>query len=178
MEPNESIYNIYILGSSLLFSELDSLGKKIINEKMVGKFLRSLPRAWEPKVTTIKEAKNLKTLNFDEFIDSFIAHEGKIKKLKVEDNNVKRKSLTLKAVNDNEEKNIYNGEEYEDKTLIARNFSKYLRLKKYGANRRSFRREKGDRGESNNQDVIICYECEKLIHVKYDCPNIKKKIKI
>lgn len=72
-------------------------------------------------------------------------------------------------------KKIYNGEEYEDKTLITRNFSKYLRLKKYGANRRSFRREKGDRGESNNQDVIICYECEKLIHVKYDCPNIKKK---
>jgi hypothetical protein len=52
----------------------------------------------------------------------------------VEDNNVKRKSLTLKAVNDNEEKNVYNGEEYEDKTLITRNFSKYLRLKKYGAN--------------------------------------------
>lgn len=91
---------------------------------------------------------------------------------------MKRKSLTLKAVNDNKEKNVYNGEEYEDKTLITRNFSKYLRLKKYGANWRSFRREKGDKGEWNNQDVIICYECKKLIHVKYNCPNIKKKIKI
>lgn len=53
------VFIIYILGSSFFFSELVSLGKKIINEKMVGKFLRSLPRAWEPKVTTIKEAKNL-----------------------------------------------------------------------------------------------------------------------
>ncbi|KAJ6949503.1 hypothetical protein NC651_003480 [Populus alba x Populus x berolinensis] len=73
-----------------------------------------------------------------------------IKKLKVEDNNVKRKSLTLKAVNDKDEKNIYNGEEYEDKTLVTRICSKYLRLKKYGANQRSFRREKSDKGELSN----------------------------
>lgn len=88
---------------------------------------------------------------------------------------MKRKSLTLKAVNDKEEKNIYNGEEYEDKTLVTRNVSKYLRLKKYDANQRSFRREKGDNGESSNRDAIICYECEKLSHMKYDCLNIYKK---
>jgi hypothetical protein len=24
-------------------------------------------------------------------------------------------------------------------------------------------------------DAIICYECKKLDHVKYDCSNVKKK---
>ncbi|KAJ6932680.1 hypothetical protein NC651_008192 [Populus alba x Populus x berolinensis] len=53
--------------------------KKIIGKKIVGKSLRSLPRDWEPKVSTIKEAKNLKTLNFDKFIGLLIAHKRKIK---------------------------------------------------------------------------------------------------
>ncbi|KAJ6965727.1 hypothetical protein NC652_003573 [Populus alba x Populus x berolinensis] len=57
MEPNESIYNMYTKFITFV-SELVSLDKKITNEKMVA----------------IKKAKNLKTLNFDEFIDSFIAN--------------------------------------------------------------------------------------------------------
>ena len=76
MKPNESIYNMYTKFITFV-SELVSLDKKITNEKIVDKFLRSLPRAKEPKVTTIKKAKNLKNLknlNLDEFIDSFIAY--------------------------------------------------------------------------------------------------------
>jgi hypothetical protein len=57
-------------------SELVSLGKEITNEKMVGNNLRSLPRTWKPKVTTIEEAKNIKTLDFNEFTGSLIAYEG------------------------------------------------------------------------------------------------------
>jgi hypothetical protein len=43
---------------------------------MVGNNLRSLPRTWKPKVTTIEEAKNIKTLDFNEFTGSLIAYEG------------------------------------------------------------------------------------------------------
>ncbi|KAJ7014069.1 hypothetical protein NC653_003633 [Populus alba x Populus x berolinensis] len=57
MEPNESIYNMYSKFITFV-SELVSLDKKITNEKMVA----------------MKKAKNLKALNFDEFIDSFIAN--------------------------------------------------------------------------------------------------------
>jgi hypothetical protein len=35
----------------------------------------------------IKKAKNIKTLNFNEFIGSLIAYEGKIKELKVNSTN-------------------------------------------------------------------------------------------
>jgi hypothetical protein len=141
---------------------------------MIGKILRSLPRAWETKVMTIKKAKNLKTLNFDEFIGSLIAYEGKIKELKVNSSNIKKKSLTLKAINKDEDRNGYNGEEDEDLAVVTRNFTKYLRIKKYGTNHRNFRKKKGDNRESRSQDAIFCYECKKSSHMKYYCPNVKK----
>ncbi|KAJ6866998.1 hypothetical protein NC652_038279 [Populus alba x Populus x berolinensis] len=50
------------LDSLSFVSELISLEKKIKNKKIIGKILRSLPRAWEPKVTAIEKAKKLKTL--------------------------------------------------------------------------------------------------------------------
>jgi len=73
MEPHESIQEMHIV------SELVNLGKKIIGKKIVGKSLRSLPRDWKTKVSTIKEAKNLKTFDFDKFIGLLIAHKRKIK---------------------------------------------------------------------------------------------------
>jgi hypothetical protein len=81
---------------------------------MVGKILRSIPTTWEPKVMIIEEAKYLKTLNFDEFIGTLIAHEGKIKELEVKDSEVKKKSLALKSVNNYENKYRYNDEEDDD----------------------------------------------------------------
>jgi len=98
------VFMKYIIGSSL--SELVSLGTQITNEEMVGKFLRCLPRAWEPKIMTIEETKNIKTLDFDKFIGSLIAHEGKIKKLKMKGSGIKKRSLALKFMNDNEVKKM------------------------------------------------------------------------
>jgi len=41
----------------------------------------------------IQEDKNLKTLDFDEFIGSLIAHEKDIKELEIEDNVISRRDL-------------------------------------------------------------------------------------
>lgn len=57
--------------------------------------------------------------------------------------------------------------------MIAKRFTKFLRMKTYG-NQRNFRRERGEKGESNNRDIIICYKCKKPGHVNYDCLNLKK----
>lgn len=152
MEPNKSIHEIYTRFIAFV-SEVVSLGKKITNKKMVGKILRSIPTTCEPKVMIIEEAKYLKTLNFDEFIGTLIAHEGKIKELEVKDSEVKQKSLALKSVNNYEDKNRYNDQEDDDDdiAMIAKRFTKFLRMKTYG-NQRNFRRERGVKGESNNRD--------------------------
>jgi len=41
----------------------------------VNKILRSLPTRWRPKVTTIKEAKDLNTLSVEDLISSLKVHE-------------------------------------------------------------------------------------------------------
>lgn len=55
--------------------------------------------------------------------------------------------------------------------MMAIKFTKYL---KYGRSWRSFRREKGDKEEPNNQDDIICCKCKKPGNVKFDILNVKK----
>lgn len=106
IDSNESTIHIRFI---TFVSELDNLGKNIINEKMVGKISRSLSKAWESKVRTIKEAKNI--LDFDEFIGSLITYKGKTKDLKVEDNGTNNIFLVLKSVTNYKEINRYNCEE-------------------------------------------------------------------
>ena len=40
--------------------------------------MKSLPKIWRPKVTTIIKAKNLETLGMDELIGSLEVHEQKL----------------------------------------------------------------------------------------------------
>lgn len=58
---------------------------------------------------------------------------------------------------------------------MARQFIKFLRYKKFGGNKRKFRKEKNNKGELCNRDVIISYEGKKLSHIKYDCLNVIKR---
>jgi hypothetical protein len=60
---------------------------------------------------------------------------------------------------------------------MARQFIKFLRYKKFGGNKRKFRKEKNNKGELCNRDVIISYEGKKLRHIKYDCLNVIKRSK-
>jgi len=104
MESNKSIHEMHMRFITFV-SELLSLGKKITNEEIVGKTLRSLPRAWNQESMANEEAKNLKMLNFNEFVRSLLSHEEKIKEFDVKNSSTKKKSLALKVINDNEDKN-------------------------------------------------------------------------
>ena len=51
------------------------LGKRYTNAEMVRKILRSLSKAWHPKVTAIQAAKILNILSLDALIRSLKTHE-------------------------------------------------------------------------------------------------------
>ena len=51
-------------------NEAFALGEKIPEEKLVRKALRSLPRRFPYKVTAIEEAKNVRSMKFDELMGS------------------------------------------------------------------------------------------------------------
>ena len=57
-------------------NNLKSLGKMYTKEEMVRKILRCLLKnKWDPKVTTIEEAQDLKNLAIDDLLGKLLTHE-------------------------------------------------------------------------------------------------------
>ena len=75
---------------------LKSLDRLYSNADLVQKILRSLLDKWDPKVTTIQEAKDLNTLSLDELMGFLITHELTMQH-RMDDNQKRRKSITFKA---------------------------------------------------------------------------------
>ena len=74
MEPNETITSMFTCFTDII-NCLKSLDRTYTNYDVVKKILRSLPRTWEAKVTTIQEAKDLNTLSLEELLGSLMTHE-------------------------------------------------------------------------------------------------------
>ena len=58
-----------------IVNTLRVLGNTFSNSEKVKKIIRSLPKEWRPKRTTIEEVKNLNTLPLDDLIGSLISYE-------------------------------------------------------------------------------------------------------
>ena len=58
-----------------IINQLKALGKRYSNAKMVRKILRSLSKAWCPKLIAIQEAKELNVLSLDALIGSLKTDE-------------------------------------------------------------------------------------------------------
>ena len=74
MKPSESIGDMYTRFTNVI-KGLKALGKGFSNFELVTKILRSLLKSWDPKVTAIQEAKDLKTFPLEEFIESLMTYE-------------------------------------------------------------------------------------------------------
>ena len=71
IKPSESIGDMYTRFIDVI-NGLKALGKGFSNFELVTKILRSLPKNWDPKVTAIQEAKDLKTFPLEELIGSLM----------------------------------------------------------------------------------------------------------
>ena len=74
MKPSESIGDMYTRFTDVI-NGLKALGKDFTNFELVTKILRSLPKSWDPKVTAIQEAKDLKAFPLEELIWSLMTYE-------------------------------------------------------------------------------------------------------
>ena len=79
-----------------IINQLKALGKRYTNVEMVRKILRSLSKAWHPKIIAIQEAKNLNVLSLDALIGSLKTHEIELNEVSDETTR-KEKSIALKS---------------------------------------------------------------------------------
>ncbi|GAV60744.1 zf-CCHC domain-containing protein/UBN2 domain-containing protein, partial [Cephalotus follicularis] len=160
MQPNESIKNLY---NRLLDITNGLLGLGCLNDE------------WEPKVTAIQESKDLKTMEIEELLGSLMTHEVKLNKkstklMETKPQEERRKDIALKSTH-KEDMSSEDELEEEDYVLFAKRFTKFARMNKA----RRFQRKNFNKGEGSKMDPPTCFECNKLGHIKIDCPQLKKK---
>jgi hypothetical protein len=68
------------------------LGEEIQESVIVQKVLRSLPMRFDPKISTLEERENLKSISMDELHGIFIAYE-----MRIEQENPDVKEASFKA---------------------------------------------------------------------------------
>ena len=170
-----------------IINQLKALGKRYSNVEMVRKILRSLSKAWRPKVTVIQEAKDLNVLSLDALIGSLMTHKIELNEAS-EESIVKDKSIALKftqrkasSINAmmaskemEEEEESSDDENEEEKDEIAHLVEKiskaWIRKKK---KKKMVAPKKEKKGKAK-QNEIICHECKEPRHLRFECPKLKK----
>ncbi|XP_057990579.1 uncharacterized protein LOC131172959 [Hevea brasiliensis] len=172
MKSNETISEMYDRFMEII-GGIKSLGKTFTNEELVKKILRSLPKEWLPKVTSLKDSKDLSKVQLDELLGNLINYEMTLKREQVEEPNKAKRTIAFKvsSKNSSDEDDEFDEEEL---ALMTRRIRKMLFQNKKFIPKRNFKK---DKGESSKRDPPICFECNKPGHIKTDCPKLKKPFK-
>ena len=148
-----------------LTNHLKALGKKYTNAEIVRMILRSLSKAWRPKVTTTQEAKDLNVLSLDAFIGSLKTHEMELNEVP-EGSTRKGKSIALKStqkntnsskamksleeLEKNEEDSFDNDDDDDEIAHLAKRISKaWIKRKK-----KSFGTKKDEKGKAKQMRLF------------------------
>jgi len=131
MQEDETIQDYYMNVLDIANS-FDSHGEKLSDEKLVRKILRSLPKRFDMKVTTIEEAQDISSMQVDELIGSLQNFEL------VVDNRTEKKgkgiAFTANTANDEALKESVEDENLlENLVILGRQFNRILKQ----VNRRS-----------------------------------------
>ncbi|WRX28975.1 hypothetical protein QQP08_021462 [Theobroma cacao] len=136
MEPGEDITSMFDRFTNIT-NKLSQLGKPIPEHELVKRLLRCLPKCWKPKVTTIREAKDLNIIILDEICSSLLTHELELKEEEEEDRKKakeKKKCIALKANILEEKLEELSCDDDEELALVTRKFRKANEQKKSKAN--------------------------------------------
>ena len=185
MKEDETIQDYYMNVLDIANS-FDSLGEKLSDEKLVRKILKSLPKRFDMKVTTIEEAQDISSMQVDELI-------GFLQNFKlVGDNRTEKKgkgiAFTANIAHEEAHGDIVDDENLsENLVLLGRQFKRIMkqvnrRPKGNGQNIRfnidkQQSNAKNDRtGEKKNHyKGVQCHECEGYGHIRTECATFLKK---
>ena len=104
-----------------------NLGEKIKDAKVVRKVLKSLPKSFRAKVTTIEESKDLDEIKIQELVGSLQTYELGLPSHK------SSKSLALKTINERTDDSSNEDDVEKEVAYLAKNFRKFLVMKTIGS---------------------------------------------
>ena len=154
-----------------LMNSISLLERHIPQSEINRKLLRSLPKKFSAKVTTLQDSpliSNMETLTLFSELEEF---ENQLRRYDEEDAAPRRKTLALNAEADESPE-----DSDEEIALITQRFKKFL-AKKKSSNRFTPKSQfpKKEFKSSSNDDT--CFECGKKGHFKKDCFKYKAKLK-
>ncbi|WRX20691.1 Integrase [Theobroma cacao] len=133
-------------------------------------------------VTAIREAKDLNVITLDEICGSLLTHELELKEEEEEDRREakeKKKNIALKANILEEELEELSCSDDEEFALVARKFKKLMGRRNQRLARIGFKKDQSaswkikNKNDFNKKEELICYECKKPGHFKFECLLLK-----
>ena len=138
MEEDESFDEFYAKLKDIVNSAFN-LGETIPEPKIVRKVLRSLPKRFHAKITTIEESKDIEKIPLTELVGNLQTYELGLSRI---GKSGKGKSMALKAKGSDTDESS-DDEDSKMKSYITRQFKKFMK----NANGRNFDK---DRRQSNS----------------------------
>ncbi|GJY70058.1 zf-CCHC domain-containing protein [Tanacetum coccineum] len=176
-EAKMVLYNaLPIKEFNTIITSLKALDESFSSRNHVRKFLTTLPTKWRPKVTAIKESKDLSTLLLDEFIGNLKVYKVVLGKDSEASKKKKEtyKSLALKAKRvSSDEEALCSDSDDEEYAMAVRDFKKFFRrrgkfvLHPYN-DKKAFRKAKE---EKKGKIERKCFKCGDPNHFISDCPK-------
>jgi hypothetical protein len=149
-----------------LRNSMVSLGKPVLNVKLIRKILRSLPECFRIKVTTVEESKDLEKMKIEELVGSLQTYELSLPAVK------KLKTIALKASKKKVEALSEDDFEEEEKVvaMLAKNFRRLMRddrfKKKFSEKIKNAPREaESEEAEKKDPRGPKCFECSGFGHI-------------
>jgi RNA-binding protein YhbY len=157
MLEDDTFGEIYSKMSDLR-NQMVSLGKTVLDVKLIRKILRSLPEHFKIKVTTIEESKDLEEMKIEELVGSLQTYDLSLLPVK------KLKTIALKASKKMVE--VSSGDDFEDEekdvVMLAKIFGRLMRnerfKKKFSEKMKKVPREaepeEAEKKDPRGQDVL------------------------
>jgi hypothetical protein len=156
-----------------------SLGKQISDVKLIRKILRSLPKHFRIKVTTIEESKDLEEMKIEELVGSLQTYEYSLPSVR------KAKTVALKASKASKKKSVVSSGEDSDVdedavAMLAKNFERFMKnnkFKKKFSDKLIKAPPTADTEEAEKKDSRgpQCFKCSGFGHIRTECANLKKQ---
>ncbi|EOY17398.1 Uncharacterized protein TCM_036560 [Theobroma cacao] len=128
MEPGEDITSMLDRFTNIT-NKLSQLGKPIPEHEIIKRLLRSLRKIWKPKLTAIREAKDLNVITLDDICGFLLTHELELKEEEEKDKREakeKKKNIALKVSILEEELDNLSCDVDEELAMVARKFKKLM----------------------------------------------------